>query len=263
MQVIVLGSGSRGNCLLIKNAEQQLFMIDCGLGYRDLLNRCQAQDISLKNLKAIFLTHEHNDHVKSALVVATNCDCICYLSRGTYISLGQKVLNTRYEKLFQQFNYKLIADGDIIAVNDFTVEAVTVPHDAREPIQFVIRDGDNTFGHLTDIGFISQHVATKYNNCRHLYLEFNHDRESLESGPYPPSLKQRVGGDYGHLSNRQSLDFIESLQKNTVVQTLLVAHISEKNNSITAIKSLLESSIHTIKTIVFCEQNQSTKWITI
>ncbi len=148
------------------------------------------------------------------------------------------------------------------AIGELQIVPVAVPHDAREPAQFVIQSADKRLGVLTDLGSITPHVEAAYQDCDALLLEANHDPLMLASGPYPPSLKRRVGGPWGHLSNQQALGFLQrlSLQR---VQHLVVAHISLQNNSLELAQGLMAEVVAGIESVTYACQDEGFDWLAI
>jgi phosphoribosyl 1,2-cyclic phosphodiesterase len=172
-------------------------------------------------LSAIVVTHEHNDHVAGVGAVARRYKLPVWLSHGSYRA-AQKRLGELPERHSLNCHERFEIDG-------LELEPFPVPHDAREPCQFVVTDGDKRLGILTDTGRSTQHIEQSLDNCDALILECNHDPLMLAEGPYPPSLQARVGGPLGHLSNGQAADLLGRL-KGDKLQHLVAAHISEKNN---------------------------------
>ncbi|MDP5053324.1 MAG: MBL fold metallo-hydrolase, partial [Congregibacter sp.] len=143
----------------------------------------------------------------------------------------------------------------------FTVRAVTVPHDAREPVQYCFEHQQQRVGVLTDLGSVTPHVREAFDDCDVLLLEFNHDQQLLADGPYPGSLKRRVGGDWGHLSNTQAGDFLSQLNLQRLAH-LVIAHISEKNNSQRCVEAQLRK-VHPdlLQKTVWASQTSGFDWI--
>lgn len=219
MRMASLGSGSRGNATLLQAAETCI-LVDCGFSLRDIQRRAARRGIDLGDLDAILVTHEHSDHASGVATLARHYGIPVYLTHGTLAS--GRVANCPDVRAF---------NGDTqLHIGAFTVQAVTVPHDAREPVQYCFEYGGQRAGVLTDLGSVTSHVRSAFDDCNLLLLEFNHDRRLLADGPYPPALKRRVGGDWGHLSNSQARELLGQLNLQRL-EHLAIAHISEKNNS--------------------------------
>jgi phosphoribosyl 1,2-cyclic phosphodiesterase len=220
MRFALLGSGSRGNATLVVKGKTAL-LIDCGFSARELEARLNRLGMSAVDLNGIVVTHEHNDHIGGVGAVARKHKLPVWLSHGSY-SAGQRRLGELPER--HELNCH-----EVFEIGDMQLAPFPVPHDAREPCQFVVGDGDRRLGVLTDAGRSTQHIETCLDGCDALILECNHDRQMLAEGPYPPALQARVGGGLGHLSNEQSASLLGRLDTGKL-QHLVAAHISEKNN---------------------------------
>ena len=258
MQIAVLGSGSKGNSILVTDDQKsQIVMIDCGLSYKETLKRCEDLGVNIEAITDVLITHEHSDHIKSMSKLVANISGNCYISRGTYSAFTEKL---KSKPRFDENKIQIIANNSVIKFANFEAEAIAVPHDSAEPLQFIFSNKTKKIGILTDLGHISRNVADKYKNCQHLYLEFNHDKNLLFAGSYPDFLKQRVAGDYGHLNNTQAFNFLEYLHNICNIKNLFIAHISENNNSIALIEEKLATLEVKIPNIIFCKQNQILNW---
>ena len=214
-----LGSGSRGNATVIEKNNTRI-LIDCGFGVKDTRIRLERLGLTLEQLDAILVTHEHGDHIGGVGRVARASGVPVFCSHGTYLT----------ERLGKVPDLRLISSHKKFAVGDLEIEPVPVPHDAKEPVQYVVGDGDVRLGVLTDLGSITPHIRQCYARCEGLLLETNHDPMMLQHGPYPPKLKRRVGGPFGHLSNDQAQALLQELQHDKL-QHVVAAHISDKNNT--------------------------------
>jgi phosphoribosyl 1,2-cyclic phosphodiesterase len=220
MRFALLGSGSRGNASLVVKGETAL-LIDCGFSARELELRLAGVGMAATSLSAIVVTHEHNDHIAGVGAVARKYKLPVWLSHGSY-SAGQRRLGELPAR-------HTLNCHERFAIGELELQPFPVPHDAREPCQLVLGDGDRRLGILTDTGRSTQHIESCLDACDALILECNHDLQMLANGPYPPSLQARVGGELGHLSNAQSAALLGRLDT-TRLQHLVAAHISEKNN---------------------------------
>lgn len=221
MRYVSLGSGSKGNATLIEHAGRSL-LIDCGFSRKGMMERLTAASADWSILDAVLVTHEHTDHSRGAVAVCEWLDRPLYSSFGTARKMGW----------LDHELWRPLQGGDELALSAFRVRPVTVPHDALEPLQFVVasRDADWRVGVLSDLGSVTPHVLDAYRECHGLQLEANYDPVMLRQGPYPPSLQARVAGNYGHLSNSQCVQLLEALLWSGV-QHVTAGHISEKNNS--------------------------------
>jgi phosphoribosyl 1,2-cyclic phosphodiesterase len=213
-----LGSGSRGNATLIQ-AGDTILMVDCGFSIAETELRLARCGVEPASLAAILVTHEHSNHASGVMRFAARHGIPVRCTAGT----RQACLKLGFAAAEPFDSHAKLVIGEI------EVTPVTVPHDAREPVQFLFDGGAHRFGLLTDVGSVTPHIKRMFSGCAALLLECNHDRDMLEDGPYPPSLKQRVGGPLGHLSNAQAADLLRALDKQWL-QHLVAAHLSEKNN---------------------------------
>lgn len=217
-----IGSGSHGNGTLLRSGDTTL-LVDCGFSVVETRRRMEDKGVALESLAAVLITHEHQDHARGVARLCRAANVPVWSTTGTWLALE----NRKAEKLpesCQRFN----ADGHF-QIGDFSVQAVSVPHDAREPSQFVFKANGVKLGLLTDIGCITQHVVDQFQACDALLLETNHDSDMLRQGPYPLGLQRRVGGELGHLNNHQAADFLSRIDHQRL-QHLVLMHLSEKNN---------------------------------
>lgn len=239
MRFASLGSGSKGNATLIE-ANQTCLMLDCGFTLKETEVRLERLGKTGHDLDAILVTHEHSDHLKGVGAVARKYKKPVYLTAGTYHQgrLGN-LPEIEWVNCHQPF-----------AIKDICVQPVAVPHDAREPCQYVFAHGDRKLGILTDLGSLTPHVEVHYSGLDALVLEFNHDLQMLEEGPYPYQLKQRILGNYGHLSNAQAAQLLLRI-KSDKLQHLVLSHVSQQNNS----KELVCAAITELfEDMVYCEE---------
>jgi phosphoribosyl 1,2-cyclic phosphodiesterase len=218
-----LGSGSTGNATLVQareGARLTHLLVDCGLGIRQLEQRLGKAGLLAEQVDAIFITHEHGDHIGCAHQLALRERIPVWMSHGTWSAIGEP-----------DFDGLLRIARDAVAMDIGALQVVpfTVPHDAREPLQLSCGDGATRMGVLTDLGHATSHVLQQLAGCRSLVLECNHDPDLLQASGYPPFLKRRVGGDWGHLANGAAAAIAASLQA-CGLQQVLAAHLSEQNN---------------------------------
>ena len=218
-----LGSGSSGNATLVQARDGTTpthLLVDCGLGIRELARRLGDAGLMPDQLDALFITHEHADHIGSARSLALRERIPVWMSAGTYAAIGEP----DFEGLL-----RIAADGQTIDIGDLRVTPFTVPHDAREPLQLHCTDGASRLGILTDLGHVTSHVLDHLAGCSSLLLECNHDTDLLAQGPYPAFLKRRVGGDWGHLANEAAAQAALAL-RHEGLRHVVAAHLSETNN---------------------------------
>ena len=218
-----LGSGSSGNATLVEAGDgtrRTRVLIDCGLGIRQLEQRLAASGVEPNGIDALFITHEHADHIGCAQSLAQRWRVPVWMSRGTHQALG----SPGWDGMVREAR-----DGLTIEVGALQLRPMTVPHDAREPLQLTLGDGAVTLGVLTDLGHATAHVAQRLAGCDALLLECNHDSALLDSGPYPPFLKRRVGGPWGHLANEAAAELLRGIA-HAGLRHVVAAHLSEQNN---------------------------------
>jgi len=213
-----LGSGSRGNAALVES-DGRCVMLDCGLGLKAAEFRLGRLGKSPADLDAILVTHEHSDHLGGVARLAARHDIRVLATAGT--ARGFRQPPSRLERIGAHQSFEL---GSLL------VHPVAVPHDAREPCQFVFDDGARKLGIMTDLGRQTPHVVASLQGCDALALECNHDEHMLAAGSYPASLKRRVGGDQGHLSNSQAAALLAELETGRL-RHVIALHLSEQNNS--------------------------------
>ncbi len=219
MRFASLGSGSRGNATLIEHGATCV-LLDCGFSARETERRLARLGKSGDELSAIVITHEHGDHINGVGALARKYDLPVWATAGT-----QAV-----DRLGRVDTLHSFSSHQAFALGDLQVQPFPVPHDAREPCQFVFSDGARRLGILTDVGCATAHIVEQLSGCDALMLECNHDAELLQNGQYPPSLKRRVGGNQGHLSNAQAEALLRRLETGNLKQ-LVAAHLSEKHNT--------------------------------
>lgn len=250
MEFALLGSGSKGNGTLVKTPAGCI-LVDCGFTLKETEQRLEVLSVSAAELQAVFVTHEHGDHIKGVMPLARRYGVDVYATAGT----------ARYQDLWQKPYFRCLQPGVSVALAGLDVTPITVPHDAREPCQFVFSAADKKLGLLTDLGSITSHVCEQYWGCQALIAECNHDETMLAHGPYPPGLKRRVGGDWGHLSNSQCADFLQRMDS-SVLQHVVVAHISEQNNQPSLAEQVVTDCIGEAK-LTMARQDQPLGWFSI
>jgi phosphoribosyl 1,2-cyclic phosphodiesterase len=221
MRFASLGSGSEGNALLVEAVGTRLLM-DCGFGLNDSIARLARLGLSPEQLDGILVTHEHGDHSGGVARLARKFGLPVWLTHGTLRSLSGKLSGV--ERIREIDPHRPFAIGDI------EITPYPVPHDGAEPVQFVFGDGAHRLGVLTDAGSSTPHIEAVLGGCDALVLECNHDTDMLMNGDYPWSLKQRVGGRYGHLNNREAAAILSRLETGRL-QHLVAAHLSRSNNT--------------------------------
>jgi phosphoribosyl 1,2-cyclic phosphodiesterase len=247
-----LASGSRGNVCLIQSGTT-LVMIDCGLAVRQVRHRMAERELDLDDLDAILVTHEHGDHLRGVGRVARASGAKVWMTPGTY----QGWKDSRVPDL------ELFDPRQAFEIGALTIRPTPVPHDAREPCQYVVEDADHRLGVLTDLGCATPEVIAHYSGLDAWALEANHDTEMLATGPYPKPLRDRVGGDKGHLSNAQAASLLAAVDRSRL-QQLIAVHISEKNNRPELATAALTAVTGSSETVVrAATQANGTPWINL
>jgi phosphoribosyl 1,2-cyclic phosphodiesterase len=231
MRFALLGSGSEGNGLIVESGSfassisgerRSRVLVDCGFGVRDAEARLLRLGIEPASLDAILVTHEHGDHIGGVFALARRHGIAVWASHGTLAS----VMTTRFENV----TINVCRSNAAFRVGGLEALPFTVPHDAREPTQFVFDDGTHRLGLLTDTGKCTSHIVDCLSGCHGLVMECNHDPRMLEASDYPAQLKRRIGGDYGHLSNEVAADIVSRIDR-TRLAHLVAAHLSQANNT--------------------------------
>jgi phosphoribosyl 1,2-cyclic phosphodiesterase len=214
-----LGSGSEGNGLVVEAGTTRVLM-DCGFGLADSVARLARLGLQASDLAGIVVTHEHGDHIGGVGRLARRHKLPVWLTAGT-LAMAQDLDGVVVQ---------VIDSHAAFAVDGLEIQPYPVPHDAREPVQYVFGDGDRRLGVLTDSGCSTLHIEAMLAGVDALVLECNHDAAMLENGPYPASLKRRVGARFGHLENGQAAALLDKL-KHDRLQCVIAAHVSQKNNT--------------------------------
>ena len=253
MRFASLGSGSRGNATLVEAGDTCL-LIDCGFPLRELERRLGVLGRTARDLSAIVVTHEHADHVRGVGATVRRHGTRVLSTRGTARAGGLDELPG-----WQPFD----SHAGSLRVGDIEVLPYAVPHDAREPCQFVLASGRWRLGVLTDAGRVTPHIAQTLATVDALLLECNHDPDMLAAGPYPPALRARVGGPLGHLSNGQAAALLAQLDCGRLAH-LVAGHLSEKNNRPVLARAALLEAAHTIgDRLAILAQDAPSPWFTL
>lgn len=220
MRFACLGSGSEGNGLLVE-ADGTRVLIDCGFGIRDTVARLSRLEVAPETLAAIVVTHEHGDHIGGVAAFAVRYEIPVWLTFGTLTAVAG-----RFAGLPRVCGFD---SHDAFAIGGLEFRPFPVPHDAREPAQFICSDGRWRLGMLTDLGVSTPHVEASLSGCDALLLECNHDLDMLTNGGYPHPLKARIAGRFGHLDNGAAAALLAKIDTSRL-QHLFAAHLSQQNN---------------------------------
>ena len=240
-----LNSGSNGNCYYIGN-DNEAILVDAGLTCRETEKRMQRLDLSMKKVKAIFVSHEHGDHIKGLAVLAQKFSLPVYITTATLRGCPD---------LKREFVYPFSAHQPI-QIGGLSITAFPKFHDAADPHSFVVYGNDVTVGVFTDIGKPCDQLIKYFKQCDAAFLEANYDEEMLNNGRYPIFLKNRIRGGHGHLSNKQALEVF--LQHKPAHMThLLLAHLSKDNNCPELAHKLFSEKAGDTKVIVASRYNET------
>ncbi len=230
LETAVLASGSSGNSIYVSDQNTSL-LIDAGLSGKKIENRMKKIKRSPENLDGVLLTHEHNDHISGAGVMARRYQLPLYGSEGTLLKGAEKIGRVAEENIQQ------IKPGASWQLGNLDISTFSLPHDAEEPVGYIIERGDIKLALATDIGCVTSEILKKLKGADILFLESNHDQDLLRTGSYPPSLKRRIRSEKGHLSNIEAARLLPRLltdKKNNGSQAakplVILSHLSAENN---------------------------------
>ena len=258
MRFCSLGSGSAGNATLVEGSSGTTttrVLIDCGFSLRELQARLARIGLDCDDIDAVFVTHEHGDHIGCAVTLARRHALPLWMSRGTWRAIGQPGLP---EALL-----RFARDGEPIECGDLHLRPYTVTHDALEPLQLRLSDGARHLGVLTDVGSITPHLLASLQRCDALLLECNHDRAMLAGSSYPASVKARIGGRLGHLANDLSAEILKA-SLHDGLQHVVAGHLSERNNTPALVRAALGAARGTAgEDIVIADPLRGFDWLDI
>lgn len=221
LQFSLLGSGSSGNAALIVSPKTKI-LVDCGLSLRQLRLRAEQVGTSLDGLSAVFITHEHGDHVNGLGVLSRKLGVPVYLTKGTYTALSPAVGTFP--------GATLIEAGDQVTIGDIEIQSYSVSHDAADPVSYVMHRAGAKLGFATDLGHVSHVVRRSLAGAHALVLESNYCPQRLLEGSYPPQVQHRIRSRIGHLSNQDMCSLLADLIHDRL-GTVVLVHLSENNNA--------------------------------
>lgn len=225
-----LNSGSSGNCYYIAN-EQEAVLIDAGLSCKETEKRIKTLGESIEKVKAIFISHEHTDHIKGVQALSSKYNLPVFISEKTLL---------RAKIQIDKHLIRYFCSDEIITIGNLWIKGFSKKHDAADPYSFIISNDQFTVGVFTDIGSVCDNVSKHFNKCHAVFLEANYDELLLENGPYPYHLKKRIKSEMGHLSNVQALDLIKN-HRAAFLNHILLSHLSQENNHPNIAKELINT----------------------
>lgn len=239
LKIASLNSGSNGNCYYIAN-DTEAVLVDVGISCREIERRMLRIGLNLSKVKAIFISHEHIDHVRGVEGTSRRYQIPVYISEGT-LRNSQIKIDAELIRSFEAHKPT--------AVGNLSVTGFGKRHDAADPYSFVVEGNGVTIGVMTDIGSVCENVHTYFKCCHAAFLESNYDEDMLASGRYPAFLKDRIAGDHGHLSNKQALDLFVN-HKAGYMSLVLPSHLSRDNNSVKLVQELFTQHAGNTKVVV-------------
>jgi len=220
MQVCVLASGSGGNAIYVQKGATRV-LVDAGLAGREIDKRLRSIGVDVPKLMGIVVSHEHSDHISGVGILARKVQCPVWLTRGTFDAARSRFKGRERIRFFD--------NDQAFSIGDLSFQPFVISHDASDPVNFVVDDGQSRLGIATDMGVVSKLAFERLSTSDMVILESNYDREMLMTGPYPWSVKQRIQGSRGHLENTAASETLGRLIDGGLEQVVL-AHLSEENN---------------------------------
>jgi phosphoribosyl 1,2-cyclic phosphodiesterase len=241
-----INSGSNGNCYYIGNNEDAVF-VDVGLSCKEIEKRMIRSGLSMQRVKAIFISHEHIDHIRGMEVISKKYEIPVYINEKTLANSRMK-LNSHLVRTF--------ADEEIISIDSLQVIPFVKSHDAADPYSFSVIGNNARVGVFTDIGTVCEKLSNHFSQCHAAFLEANYDEAMLENGNYPIYLKKRIRGSHGHLSNDQALELFKE-NKSENLSLLFLAHLSKENNSPQLVQELFQEHSNTTRIEIASRHEES------
>jgi phosphoribosyl 1,2-cyclic phosphodiesterase len=255
IELTVLGSGSRGNATLVRT-ERSAVLIDIGFSTRELCRRLEAVGHDPQQIEAIVLTHEHGDHIAGLATFTRRFGLPVYGNGATLAALDKELAHATCITEFET--------GVPFEIGEFCIDPFPIPHDAVDPVGFVLHAQGLRVGYATDLGHVTGLIAERLRGCSAIVFESNHDRQMLLDGPYPWVTKQRVASRYGHLSNEHAAEALPVLAADSA--ELVLAHLSETNNQPALCRAVVESALRSHGlglNVHVAEQHRPSHWVRI
>jgi phosphoribosyl 1,2-cyclic phosphodiesterase len=233
-----LNSGSNGNCYYVGN-DAEAVLVDVGISCKEVEKRMKQVGLNIKKVKAIFISHEHGDHIKGVTTLANKYSLPVYITTNTA---------KHGPRLISHLSKTFLAD-EVIAIGNLSIVPFKKYHDGIDPHSFIVKHNQITVGVFTDIGKVCHKTIEYFTQCHAVFLETNYDEDMLENGRYPIHLKNRIRGGEGHLSNKEALELVKQY-KSENLSHLLLSHLSKENNDEDVVKNLFISETESIKITV-------------
>lgn len=246
LHITSLNSGSNGNCYYLAN-EEDAILVDVGLNCRETEKRMSRLGLSMDKVRAIFISHEHSDHISGLPVIARKYQLPVYITRATLLG-GKLTVENELLRIFKAH--------EAIQIGELRITAFPKLHDASEPHSFIVSCREVIVGVFTDIGAPCENLIHYFKKCNAAFLEANYDEEMLDSGRYPYFLKNRIRGGRGHLSNKQALELFTSC-KPSYMSHLLLSHLSRDNNCPDLVLELFKGSAGETEIIVASREKET------
>jgi phosphoribosyl 1,2-cyclic phosphodiesterase len=230
-----LNSGSNGNCYYVGNGREAV-LVDAGISCREIEKRMKRSGLEMDKLKAVFVSHEHTDHISGIATLAKKHKLPVYITSRTFLSSGISIP--------REFHFSFKAYQPV-EIGNLMITAFPKNHDAADPHSFIVSSGGLNVGIFTDIGSPCKNLIKYFSLCHAVFLETNYDEEMLENGSYPAHLKARIRADEGHLSNKQAFELFMKYRP-SYLKLVLLSHLSAENNRPSIAKSLFKSALHAV-----------------
>lgn len=223
MEFVALSSGSKGNCTYI-GTENTKILIDVGMSGKAVINNLETSDINPEEISAIFITHEHTDHIKGAGIFSRKFDVPIYATEKTWSQMLPKIGK------ISQSNQQIIYRNESCLINELSITPFSIPHDAIDTVGYCVMREDEKITVVTDLGHIPNKIIPYLLNCDIILIEANHDEYMLLNGSYPYDLKKRILSDNGHLSNVATGEFLSKIISKRL-KYIFLGHLSDDNNT--------------------------------
>jgi phosphoribosyl 1,2-cyclic phosphodiesterase len=246
VEVCSIASGSNGNCYYVGN-ENEAVLVDAGVSCKEIELRMKRSGLSLQKVKAVFVSHEHTDHISGLPILAKKYNLPVFISeqtlRGSRLWFEKKMIN------------HFTANEDVV-IGNLTIHPFSKLHDAADPYSFTISSHGITIGVITDIGAACENVVRHFSQCHTVFLESNYDEKMLENGRYPFFLKNRIRSGNGHISNREALDLFLQ-HRSPFLSHLFLSHLSHNNNCPKLVEELFAANAGSVKMIITSRHKES------